>query len=156
MTISMKIKNNITREVIALIAAAVLLSTLTGCVERKLTINTNPSNALVILNDEEIGFSPVTVEFNWYGDYNVRIEKQGYETLVTHRDLKRPLHDVFPLDFFAEVLWPGNIVNEYDWSFDLAQYQAPERDELIKQAQQMKINAMQKLNQTQSLENTDQ
>jgi hypothetical protein len=63
---------------------------LTGCVERKLTINTEPQGALVILNDEEIGTSPVTVSFEWYGDYWVRISKEGYESLNTHRPLKGP------------------------------------------------------------------
>ena len=61
---------------------------LCGCVERRLTINTKPQGALVTLNDEEIGESPVTVNFNWYGDYCVRISKEGYETLNTHQDLK--------------------------------------------------------------------
>ena len=36
-----------------------------GCVDRKLTINTSPSGALVYLNDEEIGVSPVTTSFNF-------------------------------------------------------------------------------------------
>ena len=68
-----------------------LMFLLAGCVERKLTINTNPSGALVLLNDEEIGVSPATVSFNWYGDYNVTIRKHGYETLQTHRKLASPL-----------------------------------------------------------------
>ncbi|HQI29243.1 MAG TPA: PEGA domain-containing protein, partial [Sedimentisphaerales bacterium] len=42
---------------------------LTGCVERRLTIYTEPPGAIVTLNDQEIGVSPVTVPFNWYGDY---------------------------------------------------------------------------------------
>jgi hypothetical protein len=46
----------------AIFIAALLLG---GCVERELTINTKPEGALVILNDEEIGTSPVTVSFNW-------------------------------------------------------------------------------------------
>ena len=54
-----------------------VLIVLAGCVERKLTINTKPQGALVALNDEEIGESPVTVSFNWYGDYCVRISKEG-------------------------------------------------------------------------------
>ena len=83
-----------------------------GCVERKLTINTSPADALIVLNDEEVGTSPVTIGFQWYGDYNVRISKKGYQTLVTHRKLKRPTHDRFPFDLFA-TLWPGRIVNEY-------------------------------------------
>jgi hypothetical protein len=112
--------------------------TLTGCVERKLTINTEPAGALVSLNDEEIGISPVTVEFNWYGDYKVRISKQGYETLNTHRELKAPPHDAIGLDFIAEILWPGRIVDEYEWSFSLAPYQPPQRESLINAAREMK------------------
>jgi hypothetical protein len=119
-------------------AASLAALTLTGCVERKLTINTEPTEALVWLNDEEIGASPVTVEFNWYGDYKVRISKQGYETLNTHRELKGPLYDVFPIDFFAEILWPGRIVDEYEWSFSLAPYQPPQRESLLNAAQEMK------------------
>ena len=60
------------------IAMVLLVLTLSGCLERQLTIKTNPSGALVELNDEEIGISPVTVNFNWYGDYNVRISKDDF------------------------------------------------------------------------------
>jgi hypothetical protein len=102
-----------------------------GCVERKLTIVTNPADAVVWLNDEEIGATPVTVNFNWYGDYRVRVEKTGYAILNTHQDLKRPLHDRFPLDFFAECLWPGKIVDNYTWTFDLKPYQALSSEQLI-------------------------
>ena len=113
-----------------------------GCVERKLTINTEPQGAIVALNDEEIGVSPVTIEFNWYGDYNIRIEKQGYETLNTHRKLKGPLHDHFPFDFFAEVLWPGRIIDEYEWSFRLTAYEPIDRDELLRASEVMKEKAL--------------
>ncbi|MBM4026304.1 MAG: PEGA domain-containing protein [Planctomycetes bacterium] len=104
---------------------------LPGCVERRLTINTEPSGAKVVLNDQEIGISPVTVSFNWYGDYWVRISKDGYETLDTHRRLKAPLHDRFPFDFFAQILYPGRIVDAYEWTFELAPKVYPTREELI-------------------------
>jgi len=107
-----------------------------GCVERKLTIITNPADAVVWLNDEEVGPTPVTVNFNWYGDYRVRIEKPGYEIINTHNTMKRPLHDVFPFDFFAECLWPGRIEDSYTWTYDLAPYQPASADQLIQQAQE--------------------
>jgi len=107
---------------------------LTGCVERKLTINTEPPGALITLNDEQIGVSPVTVAFNWYGDYNVRASKEGHETLETHRELKAPLHDWPGLDFIAQVLYPGRIVDSYEWTFELAPRQDPTREELIDKA----------------------
>ncbi len=104
---------------------------LAGCVERRLTINTEPQGAMVVLNDQEIGTSPVTVSFNWYGDYWVRLSKNGCETLNTHRKLKAPLHDYFPFDFITEVLYPGRIVDAYEWTFALAPQEYPTRDQLI-------------------------
>lgn len=118
-----------------LIALALLL---TGCVERKLTINTEPQGAVVALNDEEIGTSPVTVGFEWYGDYDVRISKPGYETLKTHRELKAPLHDKFPVDFMAQCLNPKRIVDSYEWTFVLEEKKTVNKDELIEEAQKLK------------------
>lgn len=117
-----------------LIAASFLALLPVGCVERRLTINTEPQGALVLLNDEQIGTSPVTVSFNWYGDYYVRARKEGYETLETHRDLPRPWHDYFPLDFFAQVLYPGRIVDTYEWTFKLPPRKDMTREELLEQA----------------------
>ncbi|MCJ7729865.1 MAG: PEGA domain-containing protein [Sedimentisphaerales bacterium] len=124
--------------VVALFILLAGLLPVAGCVERKLTISTNPSGALVVLNDEEIGVSPATVSFNWYGDYNVTIRKQGYVTLQTHRKLQPPLHDCFPFDFFAEILSPGRIVDAYQWSFDLAPQKEMDRQDLIQAAEQLK------------------
>ncbi len=120
--------------VITVIIASLLIS---GCVERRLTINTDPQGALVTLNDEQIGTSPVTVEFNWYGDYDVRISREGFETLKTHRKLKGPWYDRFPFDFFAQVLNPKRIVDSYEWTFKLEQRQEPSREELLEKAQKM-------------------
>jgi len=120
-------------------AAVCLVSILSpGCVERRLTIKTEPQGATVLLNDQQIGDSPVTVPFNWYGDYWVRISKDGYQTLNTHRNLKAPLHDYFPFDFFAEVLYPGRIVDSYEWSFELTPKVYPARNELIEKAEALR------------------
>jgi hypothetical protein len=116
---------------ILLAAACAAAGVLAGCVERTLTINTRPQGAMVVLNDQQIGAAPVTVPFNWYGDYWVRASLDGYETLNTHRELKAPLYDHFPLDFFAQILYPGHIVDAYEWSFDLAPKEYPTREQLI-------------------------
>lgn len=121
-----------------LLAVCLASTFLTGCVERQLTVNTSPSGAVVTLNDEEIGISPVTVSFQWYGDYDVRISKEGYETLKTHRLLKGPWYDKFPFDFFAQVLNPKKIVDTYEWTFQLNDKKTPNREELIEKAQKMK------------------
>ncbi len=114
--------------------AAVILS---GCVERKLTINTEPQGAMVVLNDEEIGNSPVTVSFEWYGDYNVRISKEDYETLKTHRKLEGPWYDGFPFDLLT-LLNPERTVDEYEWTFELEPKKEISRKELIENAEELK------------------
>jgi len=111
---------------------------LAGCVERQLTINTKPQGARVVLNDEEIGTSPVTVSFKWYGDYNVTVRKAGYETLKTHRELKGPWYDAFPFDFFAQILSADRIVDSYEWTFELEEKRQVSREELIQDAREMR------------------
>ena len=120
------------------IAAFLLLG---GCVERELTINPRPQGAQVNLNDEEIGLSPATVSFNWYGDYNVTLSKAGYETLKTHRKLKGPWYDYFPFDFFAQVLNPKRIVDSYEWTFELEPKKQISSEELLEKARQLKEQA---------------
>lgn len=122
------------------VAVSVLFCFCTGCVERKLAISTEPSGALVSLNDEEIGTSPVTVGFEWYGDYSVRITKDGYQTLKTHQNLERPLRDKFPFDLFADMF--SSRIDEYNWSFKLEPLQPIDKEELIKSAVSLQKQAL--------------
>jgi len=149
-------KTHMGRNSLLITGIMVLASSLIcGCVERKLTINTEPEGALVFLNDEEIGITPVTIGFSWYGDYRVRIEKQGFETLNTHRNLVGPLHDRFPFDFMADFLWPQRIVDSYEWEFKLTEYQPPERDDLIKASKVMRAKAITELQKEEQLMNEE-
>ncbi|MCP4456193.1 MAG: PEGA domain-containing protein [Planctomycetes bacterium] len=123
-----------------LLGLLILICLAGGCVERKLTVRTAPDNAMVTLNDEEIGTSPVTVSFQWYGDYRVRVTKAGYNTLETHQNLKAPWYDYFPFDFFAQILSPKRIVDKHEWSFDLTPLEPADRDKIIGQAQALQLD----------------
>ncbi len=127
-------KHNIIVLTVVGLFAAICLG---GCVERQLTIKTEPQGAMIVLNDEEIGISPVTVSFEWYGDYNVRISKNGFETLETHRKLEGPWYDGFPFDFFT-LLSPERTVDTYEWTFELEPEKEINREALIQKAQELK------------------
>lgn len=120
------------------LTASLITLIMAGCVERQLTINTEPQDAVVILNDEEVGTSPVTVSFNWYGDYRVRITKEGCEPLNTHRELKGPWYDKFPFDFFAQILNPKRTVDRYEWTFTLTEKKQISKEELLENARKLK------------------
>ncbi|MBI1303919.1 MAG: PEGA domain-containing protein [Phycisphaera sp.] len=92
---------------------------LSGCVERRISIETDPPGALVWVNDRQAGRTPVAVSFTHEGTYDLRIEKDGYEPLVTPATTEGPIWDAVPLDFFAEIL-PVRARNETRWVFVLA------------------------------------
>lgn len=114
----------------------------TACVRRTLTITTQPPQALVFLNDQEVGRSTVTTDFLWYGDYEVTIRKEGYDTLSTHWDIKPPWYQVLPFDFFAEVLWPAHLHVKHSRHFTLEPAEPPAQDELIGRAMETRRRAL--------------
>jgi hypothetical protein len=90
----------------------------TGCVRRSLTIRTDPPGALVYVNDQLKGKSPVTYDFMWYGWHRVMIRKEGYERLEDRRLLRSPFYLWIPLDLAAELL-PIPIRDRRAWSYEL-------------------------------------
>lgn len=115
----------------------VLLNLVAGCAQRSLVIKSEPSGALVYLNGEEIGRTPVKYDFTWYSDYDVVIRLDGYEALKTHRGLKAPLSDVPPFDLLGELFGKKDF---REWTFVLApaQEQADDSDGLMSRAVTLK------------------
>lgn len=125
---------------ILLIAALLMAS---GCVRRTARFTTEPAGARVFVNDREIGETPATMEFTWYGDYDVIYRKESYETVKTHVPIKPPIYQLFPLDFFAEVLWPGEIHDHHDIPTQaLTPSQTPTREQVIQRAMELRDQAL--------------
>jgi hypothetical protein len=95
-----------------------LLAAPLGCVKRTLSISTTPSNALVWLNDREVGRAPLEVEFLYYGEYDVRIQHEDTESLMTTRWIRSPWWDAPFVDIAAEAL-PFELNARPVWHFDL-------------------------------------
>ena len=125
-----------------MLLSLVLVGVSLGCVRRTVTITTAPEGATVILNDEEIGTSPVNTDFTWYGDYDVIIRKDGYKTLQTHHQLKQPWYEYPPIDFVAEALLPTTIHDQRAMHFELEPAQPLARDALIEQAGEFRQRAL--------------
>ncbi|MCP3902701.1 MAG: PEGA domain-containing protein [Planctomycetes bacterium] len=106
------------RPVLVVAIVVILLAAVPGCVQRTIKITSEPSGALVWLNDREIGRTPVDVEFVHYGTYDVRLVRDGYEALLTSGDAMPPWWDNVGLDLVAEVL-PLELTSHFDWHFEL-------------------------------------
>lgn len=108
---------------LVLLAGGLML--LAGCeTERTITVTSDPSGALVHLNDVEVGRTPVTVPFTFYGVYDVRLEREGCQPLWTEQKADAPWWEMPGPDLVA-MLTPDPEVH-LDWHFELEQATPPE------------------------------
>src|SRR5262245_33218461 len=101
---------------LAVFGAATAL--LAGCVERTVSITSDPPGALVWLNDREVGRTPVDVKFDYYGTYDVRLEREGSEPLMTSGKADAPWWEFVGIDLIAEAL-PFRFHSHIKWNYVL-------------------------------------
>ena len=80
-----------------------------ACVERTLSINTEPQGATIMLNDQDVCKSPVKVPFTWYGDYDVVVRKEGYRTVKTHHRVNPPWYELPFIELVSELFIPATL-----------------------------------------------
>lgn len=113
-----------------------------GCVERTVSINTEPSGATVMLNDQDVGRTPVKVPFTWYGDYDIVVRKEGFETVKTNHRLQTPWYQLPGIDLVSECLIPFTIHDDHVIpTIAMDQARRPSQDALLKSAAEMRAEA---------------
>ena len=121
-----------------LACALVLCLAATGCVQRRLTIRSNPPGALVYVDNYEIGTTPVSTDYIYYGKRKIRLVKDGCETLSVERWIPPPWYQYFPLDFVSENLVPFELRDERTLEFQLQPMQTPPTEQLLGRAENLR------------------
>jgi hypothetical protein len=95
----------------ALAAVAALAAALgsAGCVERSLLVVSDPPGARLTVNGVNQGVTPRVIRYVHDGRFDVRLEKEGYESVATEVTTRTRLDAVPGPDFIAENVWPGRI-----------------------------------------------
>ncbi|MCA9217221.1 MAG: PEGA domain-containing protein [Planctomycetales bacterium] len=109
-----------------------------GCVRRRMTVRSNPPGALVYIDDQEIGKTPVSTSFTYYGTRKIRLARDGFETETVMQKVKPPWYQIPPLDFISENLYPGELRDERILDFDLSPQQVSTREELLGRANDLR------------------
>lgn len=102
---------------VALSLAIACLTLASGCVERRMTIRTNPPGALAYVDDYEVGITPVSTSFLYYGTRKIRLVKDGYETLTVLQPMPTPWYEIPPADFVSENLIFGKLHDQRTFDF---------------------------------------
>jgi hypothetical protein len=94
-----------------LLIAGALLS---GCVERIFTVRTDPPGARVLIDGREVGESPHTETFIYYGTLEVSVRADDYITRTELVELEQPWWQEPIVDFVSEVIWPFTERDEHE------------------------------------------
>lgn len=113
------------------------LALLAGCTSRTIVVTSEPPGALVTLNGVEVGSTPLEVGFRYYGQYDLRLRKDGYEPLAAAPWANAPWYEYPPFDF---LLLPVPLETTVRWHYDLAPVSVAQgsRDDLIERGEQMR------------------
>jgi hypothetical protein len=123
-----------------LIGFATGLFSLPGCVERRYTIRTEPPGALAIINDEEVGPTPVSRSFTYYGDRKITLMLDGYNTKTVIQPICAPWWDNMVTEFLTENLIPYVFRDEREYIFPMEPATVPEKTDLVTRAEALRAN----------------
>lgn len=106
-----------------------------GCLERRLTITSDPEGALVFISDKEVGRTPVTTDFTWHGRYDIilRYPEEGYRTIKTSAGIYPKWYEWPPLDLLSHMA-PWTYRDHRHLHYRLTKLEVPDDDVLIRRA----------------------
>lgn len=108
-----------------------------------MTFRTNPPGAMVYVDKQPIGLTPVSTSFTYYGTRNVEIVRDGYRTEKFLRKIHAPWYQIPPLDFVSDTLWPYEVRDERIIDVQLSPETDVPTDALIASGEQMRLQSSQ-------------
>ena len=112
-----------------------------GCVRRTIEITSEPEGALVWLNDREVGRTPCSIDFTYYGRYDVRLRRDGFEPISGFGDADEPAWDFIGADLVAEII-PAQLTSRVKWHFIMIPTDSDEAA-VLDRARQMRTRIVQ-------------
>lgn len=120
---------------IGILCATGLLS---GCVDRRYVITSDPPGAIVLRDGKYIGATPVDEHFTYYGVRRFTLIKDGFQTQTVAQDIPAPWYQWLGIDFVAEVLWPCRITDKRDFHYQMQPQETVRSDVLLGKGTQLR------------------
>ena len=133
-------KGRLRRLVGKVLLLAGLLFLVSGCVQRRLIVRTQPEGAYLTIDHQPIGYTPVSVPFTYYGTREIKLEKDGFKTVQVQQRIRPPWYERFPISFLAEHFSPRELRDERVLDFQLEPRQQVNENFLLERAQQLRTD----------------
>ncbi len=109
-----------------------------GCVERRFIINSEPQGALVYVNGQYLGATPVDYYYTYYGKYEFRLVKAGFEPLTVLQVVPPPWYEWPGVDFISENLVALKLRDVRNFCYTLQPSQQVRPDDLLNRATELR------------------
>ncbi len=119
------------------------VSSMTGCLRKRMTVRTSPPGAMAYIDKNPIGLTPVSTSFTYYGTRNIELVRDGYRTEKFLRRISPPWYAIPPLDFFSETLWPFETRDERIIDVQLTPNPVVPTEALIASGEQLRLQSSQ-------------
>ena len=100
---------------VALLLAPLVLS---GCVDRLISVRSDPPGADVYLDGTKVGVTPPTgfldVPYHFYGDRELLLTRKGHRSHKQIVELDAPWWQIFPFDFLTDVVLPVTLTDRVE------------------------------------------
>jgi hypothetical protein len=121
-----------------LLIAAVVVAGMSGCIEQRYVIESDPPGALVLVNGQPLGITPVDGYFTYYGTYDFTLVKDGYETKAVRQKLAAPWYELPGVDFLTENVYPVKVEDVRRFRYTLDPLVQIREGDLLQQADQLR------------------
>ncbi len=129
------------RSVVRSFGMIAVILMLSGCVSRRMTVMSDPPGALVLLEGKEIGTTPVSVDFTYYGTRELTLIKDGYETLTVQQKVATPWYQMPVVEFFADNLTPGHVTDRHRFRYAMQPQRIIPNSELQRRGEMLRGEA---------------
>jgi PEGA domain len=119
-----------------------VLPLLGGCMHRRVTIQSSPPGALVKVDGRDIGYTPASLDFTWYGTREVQLLMDGYETHTEFVRIVSPWYQKFPLDFVSDNFAGQHLTDHRQFQFQLRPKRVDVSSDVIRRADSLRSEAM--------------
>lgn len=129
------------RAALWLSAALMTVNLGSGCVSRRMMVYSDPPGALVLLEGKEVGYTPVAVDFLYYGTREVTLIKDGYETKTVMQKVSPPWYQWPVIEFFADNLAFHTITDRQAFNFALEPRRVMSNEDILNRAESLRTEA---------------
>ncbi len=112
-----------------------------GCMHRRMTIRSDPPGALVMLEGKEYGYTPVAIDFTYYGTREFTLVKDGYESLTVMQKVSPPWYQRFPIDFVSDNFVPFKVTNRQEFVYQMRPQEIVPTKALLDRAKGLRAEA---------------